>query len=377
MNKLLLTFLFFLVVSFTSQAQENSLNLKEEIIFGLDKELDGSELLGQVNGFVVDDNFNLYVIDSMTQEIKVFDKNGKLINRIGKRGRGPGEFLRLNNLYLESDLIYAFDPVQYRVTIFDTKGDLVSTISTPKESQVANFFRQIVSYDEKNFLIFYKQWGEGNYSKYDKDEIFHIWDRKFKSKKNSFGSFERFNFKNSFGEIVSRSRGGSMLFIDEEIIYVSPYLYDGFLYKYIKSNNKWSFNQKISGTKLEVEAYIEAKDINEKELSTFRSFGKTVQGKYSVIDAGIYSYMKDFIVHFILFKRYDLNDVGQKWEFGAELFNKKGEFISYSTLSIVDGIDVNHSERIIDYKDNDGSFYMLFGKQGEHLIKRFKLEISK
>ncbi|MEQ9265962.1 MAG: 6-bladed beta-propeller [Balneolaceae bacterium] len=362
---------------FCTFGQEGNLRIENEFIFGKDQSLRVSEYLGQVNGYVTDDTLNLYVIESMTQEIKVFDKEGYLIRKIGKRGRGPGEFLRLNNIALIDNLIYAFDPVRFRINIFNLEGVLLGTLFTHKESQVANFFKQIKEYDKNNLLIFYRQWGEGQYSKFDKDEIFHIWKKDFTAKEKSFGSFEGFNLSTDFAKIITRTRGGSIDLINKETIVVSPYIYNGLLYKYKKNGNDWFFEETINGVDLDIKAYEEVDDQNDPEVVTFRSFGNMVQGKYNVIDAGLYQFKEKYLVHFIMFKRYDLSETGEKWEFGVELFNISGEFLSYSSLDVYDAREVVRSERIVDFKDRYENFYMLFGEQGENYIKRFSLEFER
>lgn len=357
--------------------QSDVLTIEDQITFG--ENLDQTDLvfLGQVNGYAVDDSLNLYLIESMTQEIKVFDKNGYLIKTIGERGRGPGEFLRLNNIALVDNILYAFDPAQFRVSVFSLNGKLLSTFSTPKESQVANFFKQIFEYDEENFLIFYKQWGEGQFRKFDKDEIFHIWKKDLTSKKKSFGSFERFKLNNPFAKILTRTRGGSMTLINKELIIVSPYLYNGVLYRYEKDNATWSFKGVVQGFDLGLEAYEKVTNQNDPEMVTLNSFSERAQGKYNVIDAGLYQFKENYLVHFIMFKRYDLSATGEKWEFGVELFNISGEFLSYSSLDVYDAREVVRSERIVDSKDGYENFYMLFGEQGEQYIKRFSLEFER
>ncbi|MBA7494197.1 hypothetical protein ES702_04770 [subsurface metagenome] len=63
--------------------------LKEELTIG-DEE--GEEYMFQeIWHVVVDDEENIYVPDSRAAHIKVFDKNGKYLRTIGRKGQGPGE----------------------------------------------------------------------------------------------------------------------------------------------------------------------------------------------------------------------------------------------------------------------------------------------
>jgi len=57
----------------------------------------------------VDEEENIYVLDSKEIRIKIFDKNGKPLRTCGKKGQGPGEIQTPTRMYLTSEkeiLIY-------------------------------------------------------------------------------------------------------------------------------------------------------------------------------------------------------------------------------------------------------------------------------
>lgn len=54
--------------------------------------LDDTTLFTQVNSFTVDGSGRMWVFDQPTATLFLFDQNGALLKRIGRRGRGPGEF---------------------------------------------------------------------------------------------------------------------------------------------------------------------------------------------------------------------------------------------------------------------------------------------
>ncbi len=53
---------------------------------------DPSYTIGSARDVAVDDAGRLYVLDSRFHEVKVFDTNGALLESVGGRGKGPGEF---------------------------------------------------------------------------------------------------------------------------------------------------------------------------------------------------------------------------------------------------------------------------------------------
>src|SRR5690606_4163693 len=61
------------------------------------------ELLSNVRAAVFDAEDNLYALDSGNHRILVFDRAGRFVRSIGKRGGGPGEFQSPQNLVLSAD----------------------------------------------------------------------------------------------------------------------------------------------------------------------------------------------------------------------------------------------------------------------------------
>ena len=66
-------------------------SLVEELSIGY---VEGKEerLFTNINDIAVDAHENIYLLDLKQDKISIFDKNGKFIRNIGKRGQGPGEF---------------------------------------------------------------------------------------------------------------------------------------------------------------------------------------------------------------------------------------------------------------------------------------------
>lgn len=62
---------------------------------------------------------HIYIIDNAFAHIKKYNIEGRLISKIGGRGRGPGEFLNINHIYIDHDRIIAFDEYLMRFTTFD------------------------------------------------------------------------------------------------------------------------------------------------------------------------------------------------------------------------------------------------------------------
>ncbi|MBC7361456.1 MAG: 6-bladed beta-propeller [Candidatus Aminicenantes bacterium] len=82
-----------------------------------------------------DKNHNLYILDSYSGTIWVFDtKNGKLINKFGKIGQGPSEFEDANRLVIKDDKLFVFQGF-FGLKILSLNGNYISqqtiTIENP------------------------------------------------------------------------------------------------------------------------------------------------------------------------------------------------------------------------------------------------------
>ena len=81
-------------------------------------------------GLCVDDDGNIYALDNQAGHIKVFDNQGRHKFDIGEKGEGPGEFNRpLRIQYVAPDMILVLDIPNYRLTWYQTNGDLVRVLS--------------------------------------------------------------------------------------------------------------------------------------------------------------------------------------------------------------------------------------------------------
>lgn len=100
-------------------------------VFGLDKNT-GSLIIRigtpkefqNPSGMVFDENRDrLYITDTQNHLIRVFDKDGKALFTIGKRGNGEGEFNFPSYLALDSHgRLFVADTLNFRVQIFDQDG---------------------------------------------------------------------------------------------------------------------------------------------------------------------------------------------------------------------------------------------------------------
>jgi hypothetical protein len=91
-----------------------------ELIF--QKEL-AIPLIGRRYSFDVDEEGNIYLLESLQSVISVYDKYGKLASQFGKKGQGPGEFENSAYLAVSKDKrIHVIDRPRKAIQIFDNGG---------------------------------------------------------------------------------------------------------------------------------------------------------------------------------------------------------------------------------------------------------------
>ena len=85
------------------------------------------------NGIAVTDEQTVYVVDSLTNQVKVYDAAGDLLFTFGSEGCGDGELdfpidIAINEVLGE---VYVTDYKNKRIVVFDLSGNWVSNIVTP------------------------------------------------------------------------------------------------------------------------------------------------------------------------------------------------------------------------------------------------------
>ncbi|MBT8398521.1 MAG: hypothetical protein KJN92_16215, partial [Gemmatimonadetes bacterium] len=75
----------------------------------------------------IDDDGNIYALEGLAREIRVFSPDGQLRGRIGGRGEGPGEFETSPRFGVSGDTVWTIDTRLNRITLFKRDGTVLST----------------------------------------------------------------------------------------------------------------------------------------------------------------------------------------------------------------------------------------------------------
>jgi len=79
----------------------------------------GDVLIGRMGELAVDSLGRVFIADNEKMVIYVFDTDGQFLDRVGREGKGPGEFSSyIKNLQIYGHRLYAFDPAPNRLNVF-------------------------------------------------------------------------------------------------------------------------------------------------------------------------------------------------------------------------------------------------------------------
>lgn len=110
--------------------QSEVVAFEEELSIG---ESEGPEesLVSNITSFTVDEEGKVIILD-IRLGIKVFDKNGKFLRSIGRRGQGPGEFQSPMNIQLTAQKEIMVNDIGGRgLLFFSIEGQFLSEIKKP------------------------------------------------------------------------------------------------------------------------------------------------------------------------------------------------------------------------------------------------------
>lgn len=86
------------------------------------------------NTVSVDRNGRVYIMDRREENIHVYKPDGELLSKIGREGRGPGEFLDMSTIRMDGDRLMVYDMNLKRIQWFDLDSHDVHVVNlNPKE----------------------------------------------------------------------------------------------------------------------------------------------------------------------------------------------------------------------------------------------------
>lgn len=105
-------------------------------------------------GVEADSEGNIYILDRYDFKVLKFDKEGKFICSIGKKGQGPGEFEIPGFMIIDNqDNLYVQDITRMLLVVFNRKGEFVGNI---KSTGVLSYLTSVMIDPDLNIICGYQ-----------------------------------------------------------------------------------------------------------------------------------------------------------------------------------------------------------------------------
>lgn len=253
-----LSFLFsFIVLHHDLFGQEFVLDFRQTLVIG-DTDQDSLEyLFSGIRTIRPLPDGRILVADASDASIRVFNQNGIFVEKIGQRGRGPGDFQEVTSIETGKDgSIIVIDRMQERISFFDIEGNY--THAHMLQGQTLGTL-QFVFYREyqNDFLIAYRDYMNAHLD----GHYLHLYDQSFKAKESShldlyeifFDSSKSFEIQVSLPPRYLASRYGT------DRIAVVPMIYTGTVF----SLDEHDLSEHLIGT--HINNFYRLYDINDSD----------------------------------------------------------------------------------------------------------------
>jgi hypothetical protein len=111
-------------------AAQEHWRLTEEVRIGSVDE--GPASFGDIRGIATNAKGWIFVLDFSTQDVRVFDAQGRHLKTVGRKGSGPGEFQNANGIArAPNGTLWLNDPANARFTALDGDGGYQSSFTVP------------------------------------------------------------------------------------------------------------------------------------------------------------------------------------------------------------------------------------------------------
>ena len=203
------------------------LNLQTNTLFKFEGEFKTGEPMGipiHVSSFS-DGSFVLYEHD--IQGLKVFDKSGNLIDTLSRRGRGPGELIEIDHIFVDNnDQLLVVDHVQVKLSLLNRNQKPNDHFIFESRPRVRSIHQKT---DGSYILASKKYWGP---DMLNNRKLYHFMSNNFQLSDDGIiesGDLSK-EGPGSLSDIVmsgsTRLTDNSVLTINDDLV-VAPMLYNG------------------------------------------------------------------------------------------------------------------------------------------------------
>jgi len=233
----------------SSESGEISESIEEiKNINNRDAEDSNTPLISAVSDGLTDQSGNIYLADPRTFTLHSFSSNLEHRWSAGGRGRGPGTFMRISSLSILNERLYVYDSATSRMTIYDLNGEKQEEWSY---NEAGVQIDRIHSFGDGTLIT--PGWNSSE------ETLVNIYSEPMKERHESIVSAAD-HYTTDHPElekqIFSNEAGTVLPVTDAEFIY-TPFLYPGLLTIYGQSSEgAWVIKDTINGYR-EIESPVE------------------------------------------------------------------------------------------------------------------------
>ena len=365
-----ITLVIVLGMAASVQAQNLSFTLREQLVIGDDEGASDEYIFSYPELVRTDSKGNIYVKDRMRMDVRVFDASGRYVTEIGREGEGPGEMRDITGMHVDDqDRLIVADRLSSRFTIFTDLGKSFETKALPEKNMI--YPDIILSLDDSFLLRYVKLFDdpEGG-SDITDDQILHIYDTEL-NWLETFAQLEGiFDMDRPFLSMFSSVQGALKVATNgSDVIFLAPKVYDGYLYRYKRSNNVWGM-EKLKGGPVPKRAYI---PVSERDFETnrdYRSWAITMAGPTGIFHAKVLNHCIGIAIRSTgeIVNLTRQTPLRKDQEYSAELFDPNGNLLGYGPLQF-DDPRLNGNELVmseIEFLWNDAADRTYIRRRNEH-----------
>lgn len=139
-------------------------------------------IFGNITKLIVRDHF-FWIFDDLTNSIFCFDEDGNFKFKISKEGKGPGEYIKINDFIYYDKCIYVLDVGSGKILVYDNSGEFKFEI---RERVYSTSFEKM----DENFVFYLAFMQNERYKKGNQFQNFIITDSLLR-KVNAFLPFSK------------------------------------------------------------------------------------------------------------------------------------------------------------------------------------------
>lgn len=326
MGKKLISVLLFCVIIPPLKAQKKKINYTFEIFLEIRNEEENLHFI-YPKQIVTDSDGNIFISDQRLSGVKKFNSKGEYLGCIGRRGRGPGEFLEITTMFISpDDELHLIDRLNMRLTKLTTTGEVIKTLDFPEKKMISPWQGKISETGE--IYLLFRNYSIDSAEPLNKN-IIHAYNNLFNKMENSIGNLELLgNIDIEFEDALIGGPTTAYFDYKKNNLILAPFLNTGKVFHFKKVNDTWNKSEYVQH--IFSEKKYELFDIDKRPENAI-----VIGSKYGPFSATIFQSNAGAFFNsdstFVVFSYQQNNE--NRYEFGANLYNhKRKEYLGYTKI---------------------------------------------